>query len=239
MEREEMVQILEELIRSPETNPTAKCTAIRTLMEIAPDPPVAGDLFADLDEDVLPMRPRHARTKRAENSDVAPCAGDLLPQPGGFEGLGPSRVKAQAGDLPLAHRKNEPEVAFDRNAAALSTGCLMNPHQDVISGVEELLTGGRPIFKALGPIGSRLKEAFLAVIDGVIGVDAVRDQVISHQVDHVADIARSNAAKAPRTISTFSSDITYSRSPTASRASARSTYSSTRTTLPSRRVQTS
>jgi hypothetical protein len=63
----ERAQILEELIRSPETNPTAKCTAIRTLMEIAPDPPVAGDHFADLDEDVLPMRPRHARTKRAEN----------------------------------------------------------------------------------------------------------------------------------------------------------------------------
>jgi hypothetical protein len=68
MEREEMVQILEELIRSPETNGTAKCTAIRTLMEIAPDPPVAGDVFADLETDVLPMRSRHARAQRAENS---------------------------------------------------------------------------------------------------------------------------------------------------------------------------
>jgi hypothetical protein len=66
MEREEMVQILEELIRSDATNATAKCTAIRTLIEIAPEPPVAGDLFADLDVDV-PMPPR-ARVRRANNN---------------------------------------------------------------------------------------------------------------------------------------------------------------------------
>src|SRR6266516_5714324 len=73
----------------------------------------------------------------------------LLPQPGGFEGLVPPRMKAQPGDLTLAHGKNEPEVAFDRNAAALSAGCLMNLHQDVISCIEELLSGGGPIFKVL------------------------------------------------------------------------------------------
>ena len=40
MEREEMIRILEEIIRDPETNPTARCTAIRTLREI-PQLPVA------------------------------------------------------------------------------------------------------------------------------------------------------------------------------------------------------
>ena len=33
LEREEMVQILEEIIRDPDTNATARCTAIRTLRE--------------------------------------------------------------------------------------------------------------------------------------------------------------------------------------------------------------
>ena len=34
MQTDEMVEILEGLIRTPDTNPTAKCTAIRTLMRI-------------------------------------------------------------------------------------------------------------------------------------------------------------------------------------------------------------
>jgi hypothetical protein len=34
LEREEMVRILEEIIRDPDTNATARCTAIRTLREI-------------------------------------------------------------------------------------------------------------------------------------------------------------------------------------------------------------
>jgi hypothetical protein len=37
LEREEMIRILEEIIRDPETNATARCTAIRTLREI-PEP---------------------------------------------------------------------------------------------------------------------------------------------------------------------------------------------------------
>jgi hypothetical protein len=42
-------EILEEIIRDPETNPTARCTAIGTLREIAPEPSASG-VFADLDE---------------------------------------------------------------------------------------------------------------------------------------------------------------------------------------------
>ena len=34
LDREEMIRILEEIIRDPETNATARCTAIRTVWEI-------------------------------------------------------------------------------------------------------------------------------------------------------------------------------------------------------------
>jgi hypothetical protein len=63
MDAEEMIRILEEIICDPDTNATARCTAIRTLREI-PEPP-AGDAFADLDRDV-PLRRR--RAPRADNS---------------------------------------------------------------------------------------------------------------------------------------------------------------------------
>ena len=38
LDRDEMIRILESIIRSPDTNPTARCTAIRTLLEIKPPP---------------------------------------------------------------------------------------------------------------------------------------------------------------------------------------------------------
>ena len=53
MEREEMIQILEEMIRDPETNPTARVTAIRALKEF-PKPPVVDMSLYD-PADVLPM----------------------------------------------------------------------------------------------------------------------------------------------------------------------------------------
>jgi hypothetical protein len=47
LEREEMIRILEEIIRDPDTNATARCTAIRTLREF---PQQSEDyVFADLD----------------------------------------------------------------------------------------------------------------------------------------------------------------------------------------------
>jgi hypothetical protein len=48
IDREEMREILEEIIRDPDTNPTARCTAIRTLLEIAP--PEVSSQFDDLHE---------------------------------------------------------------------------------------------------------------------------------------------------------------------------------------------
>jgi hypothetical protein len=50
MEPTEMVQILEDIIRDPETNATARCTAIRTLRELQADmPKTARDEFDELD----------------------------------------------------------------------------------------------------------------------------------------------------------------------------------------------
>jgi hypothetical protein len=49
VDKEEMVRIFEEIIRDRDTNPTARCTAIRTLLEIAPAAePISG--FEHLDE---------------------------------------------------------------------------------------------------------------------------------------------------------------------------------------------
>ena len=55
LERKEMIRILEEIIRDPDTNPTARCTAIRTLREI-PEPPAFD--ASRYDADVLPMTGR-------------------------------------------------------------------------------------------------------------------------------------------------------------------------------------
>ena len=41
MDREEMIRILEEIIRDPDTNPTARVTAIRALREIPPPEPIS------------------------------------------------------------------------------------------------------------------------------------------------------------------------------------------------------
>jgi hypothetical protein len=59
LDRDEMVRILEEIIRDEETNATARCTAIRTLLEVAPKAPSSG-AWADLDE-LAPRR--NSRTK--------------------------------------------------------------------------------------------------------------------------------------------------------------------------------
>jgi hypothetical protein len=51
MDTEEMTAILEALIRDPDTNPTAKCTAIRTLRELqGREPPKSPSEFARLYE---------------------------------------------------------------------------------------------------------------------------------------------------------------------------------------------
>ena len=55
-----MIRILEEIISDPETNATARCTAIRTLREI-PQPVVDESLYG---ADVLPMTGRARRANK-------------------------------------------------------------------------------------------------------------------------------------------------------------------------------
>jgi len=64
MDSEEMVRILEEIIRADDTNPTARCTAIRTLREIAPEPPMAEGLA-----DLYGLTPRGRPTVRGKKGN--------------------------------------------------------------------------------------------------------------------------------------------------------------------------
>jgi hypothetical protein len=62
MDREEMIEILEEIIRDPNTNATARCTAIRTLREFPETPALDESIYGG---EVLPMTGRDRRaTKR-------------------------------------------------------------------------------------------------------------------------------------------------------------------------------
>ena len=49
-----MIRILEEIIRDPDTNATARCTAIRTLREFPQQP--ESSAFADLYSDGVELR---------------------------------------------------------------------------------------------------------------------------------------------------------------------------------------
>ena len=64
LEREEMIRVLEEIIRDRDTNAKARLTAIRTLREI-PEPPAVDESPYD-DGDVLPMT---GRARRANKPD--------------------------------------------------------------------------------------------------------------------------------------------------------------------------
>ena len=64
LDREEMIRILEEIIRDPDTNATARCTAIRTLREI-PEPPALDESLYD--GSVLPMTGQLSRQQTAHS----------------------------------------------------------------------------------------------------------------------------------------------------------------------------
>jgi uncharacterized protein (UPF0147 family) len=49
METDEMIEILEAIVRDPDTPATARITGIRTLNQIAPPPSAEDDFFADLE----------------------------------------------------------------------------------------------------------------------------------------------------------------------------------------------
>ncbi len=62
-----MIRILEEIIRDPETNPTARVTAIRALKEF-PKPPVVDMSLYD-ENDVLPMTGPAPRVGKRLNAE--------------------------------------------------------------------------------------------------------------------------------------------------------------------------
>ena len=64
MDSDEMIEILEAIIRDPDTNATARLTAIRTLREI-PEPPAVDEPLYGADV-VLPMT---GRARRANKPD--------------------------------------------------------------------------------------------------------------------------------------------------------------------------
>jgi hypothetical protein len=63
LEREEMIRILEEIIRDPDTIATARCTAIRTPREIPQQQAPASRFLYD-DDAVLPMTGRDRRANK-------------------------------------------------------------------------------------------------------------------------------------------------------------------------------
>jgi hypothetical protein len=65
LEREKMIRILEEIIRDPDTNATARCTAIRTLREIPERPAVDESLY---DGGMLPMTGRARRANKRQTA---------------------------------------------------------------------------------------------------------------------------------------------------------------------------
>ena len=73
---EEMIEILEGIARESK-NAAARIAAIKTLMEIAPPEPDT-DIWKELDE----LAPRRTTTPLSPDG----AGGELLPQPGGFEG---------------------------------------------------------------------------------------------------------------------------------------------------------
>jgi hypothetical protein len=50
LDRADMMRILEEIILDERTNATARCTAIRTLLDLREDEPVADDPFDRVDQ---------------------------------------------------------------------------------------------------------------------------------------------------------------------------------------------
>jgi hypothetical protein len=62
MDREEMIRVLEEIIRDEGAPATTRCTAIRTLLEIAPEPPSG---ITELEE-LYGLPPRRDRAEGRE-----------------------------------------------------------------------------------------------------------------------------------------------------------------------------
>jgi hypothetical protein len=76
MKTEEMVQILEEIIRDPKTNPTARCTGIRRLREIQETASPRTDVDEELETVLYLDAPRRSTRSSPSMTPPAPrCNG--------------------------------------------------------------------------------------------------------------------------------------------------------------------
>ena len=66
---------------------------------------------------------------------------------------------------------------------------LANAHQDAIPSVDELLGDHRPLAEVFGPVSRRLEKALLAVVGRAIRVGSIGDQIVGHQIEHLAQVA--------------------------------------------------
>ena|SRR5947208_127323 len=108
-----------------------------------------------------------------------------------------------------------------------------------ISEVTDLLEVRLKQLVTLGVVQEKLAHPLVALVGtlhGAAGSDP--NHVVAHYIEHRLHVAARIASAPSKNSSTFSCDIAYSRSPTASRASSRSANHSTRSTLPPRKVAT-
>jgi hypothetical protein len=65
--------------------------------------------------------------------------GDLLPQPGGFEGRMPIHIALDTHHTSSTHGTDNCGVRFQLNSAASTAPVFVQHHNDVVAGVDELL----------------------------------------------------------------------------------------------------
>jgi hypothetical protein len=66
---------------------------------------------------------------------------------------------------------------------------LARAHDHAVARVEECLRPHGPVVEILDPVGRGLKEALLAVLDGIVGLHAMGDQIIAQPIEHLTDLA--------------------------------------------------
>jgi hypothetical protein len=164
----------------------------------------------------------------------------LLRQPGGFEGLGFVLKLLVTDDLAVTHGIDRTHAAsLHLEAAPLSvkpgSGGENNfvPHRDVLSRNRRNRRPRLP--KALNEV----PDALVTPVDATVGTThggEVELGVAVHLFKEGVDIPTPYASTLRRTISTFTSDIAYSDSPAASRASSRVAKPMNLTIFSARRV---
>src|SRR6266550_4230792 len=121
--------------------------------------------------------PRSLARSRVVARRASPCDIALLPQPGGFEGLGLEGEHVQARDLPTAEGVDEPENLLDGRTAASASRPLANPHDHPVARVYELLRARGELIEARCPISEHLKESLLPMPGSTVRVWTMGDEV--------------------------------------------------------------